>query len=249
MKSKLILLALLLPLLATAQQTEGEILFKETIQLDLDLPEEDAAMRAMMPSSQSFTRSLLFDESASLYRDYDAADEEDFEFRGTTADGGDLDIVMKVPENTRYTDLAEGTTLNSREFFGRMFLISGEQAKHPWKLTGQTKKILDYPCQQATFDDGERQVEAWFAPQVPVPAGPGEFGGLPGLILEVSIDGGQRTATAIRADLKDLADDAVEKPTKGKAVTQEEFDKIEAEKMKEMGAEGGGGRMRVMIRN
>ena len=250
MKSTLFLLALLLPLFAFSQQTEGEITYVETIQLKIELPEGQEEMAKMMPSSQSFSKSLLFNENAALYKDAEFAENEDLEVNGGS-DGMQFKMIMKRPENIFFTDLENGASINSREFFGRNFLITGEPKKFAWKMSGEQKKVQGYVCQKATSQDEERAIEAWFTPQIPVSAGPGEFSGLPGLILEVSIDGGDRTMVASKVELKELSKDAIEKPTKGKEVTQEEFDKIEEEKMKEMEMEmGGSGKgMKFIIKN
>jgi GLPGLI family protein len=167
------------------------------------------------------------------------------------SDGMNFKMVMKRPENVFFTNFENGTTINYREFFGRYFLVNGQLKKLAWKMSGEQKKVLGFVCQKAVFQDTSRTVEAWFTPQIPVAAGPGEWGGLPGMILEVSIDGGARTMVASKVELKALPKDAIEKPTKGKAVTQEEFDKIEQEKMKEMQEEmgGSGGGMKIIIKN
>ena len=52
-------------------------------------------------------------------------------------------------------------------------------------------------------------------------------------------DGGKRKITAINIDLTPVDSKLLAKPKKGKKITREEFDKVVAEKMKEMGAEGG----------
>ncbi len=71
----------------------------------------------------------------------------------------------------------------------------------------------------------EVEVVAWFADKILSPAGPDNYGQLPGAILEVNIDNGSTvfTATEIKAvaSAKDLKE-----PKKGKAVTKEEFRKI-----------------------
>jgi hypothetical protein len=62
--------------------------------------------------------------------------------------------------------------------------------------------------------------------------------------------GGDRTVVADKVELKAVDVKLIEKPSKGKTVTREEFNKIRDDKMKEMGAEpGGGGTMKVIIRN
>ncbi len=249
MKQLFIFCALFLPLMAFSQ-TQGEVLYLESVKLNIDLPEGDEAMAKMLPASQSWSRSLFFNEKAAVYKDADLTDSEDMEFNAESDNGGEIKMVLKRPENTYYTSLEDGKIINSREFFGRMFLINGDVKKYALKLTGEQKNILGYQCQKAAFKDDERSVEVWFTPQIPVSIGPGEYAGLPGLILEVSIDNGERTTIAQKIELKEIPNDAIEKPTKGKEVTQEEFDKIEAEKMKEMDMEtGGSGKgMKIIIK-
>jgi GLPGLI family protein len=167
------------------------------------------------------------------------------------SDGMAFKMVMKRPENTLYTNIDDGTTINAREFFGRNFLISGKQTEYKWKLSGENKNILGYSCQKAVYQDTSRTVEAWFTMQIPVPVGPDTYGQLPGLILEVNVNNGERTAVASKIEMKELEKGMLEKPTKGKAITQEEFKAIEAEKMKEMQMQygGSGSGARIIIRN
>ena len=81
---------------------------------------------------------------------------------------------------------------------------------------------------------------AWFTPMIPVPSGPNQYNGLPGMILHMDFDDGIRQITAVDIVLKDLEKDLIVKPTKGKKVSEEEFDKIREEKIKEMEEEFGG---------
>ncbi|MEO1258770.1 MAG: GLPGLI family protein [Bacteroidota bacterium] len=247
MKSKFFLFALLLPLFSIAQQNEGEVVYTETIKMNIDLPDDmDEKMRAMIPTSQSFTKSLIFNEKESLYTDWEAGENEDLEI-SHEEDGMDFQMVMKRPENIYYADLANQSIVNKQEFFGRMFLITGEATAYPWKLTGEQKKINDFICQKATCTHKEQNITAWFTPQIPLSTGPNGYGGLPGLVLEVDINDGERTITPLEINLKAIEKGKIEKPTKGKKVTKEEFTKIRDEKMKEMNAETGGSGVIKMI--
>jgi GLPGLI family protein len=252
MKKTLLLLSLLIPPCLHAQTTEGTVNFTETVKMKIQLPDgpEGDEMRKMIPPTQSFTQVLYFSGNASLYREPEGKEGgDDREFKHEK-DGMDVNIVMKHPENRIYRDLEKGDVVESQEFFGRFFLIKGDQAKLNWKLTGEQKKVLDFVCQKAVLQDTSKKVEVWFAPQIPVSSGPGSYSGLPGLILAVDMNHGDRIVTADKITLGPLPKDALTKPNKGKAVTREEFNKIKDEKMKEMGAEGGpGGTMRVIIRN
>lgn len=256
MKINSFLLAFLLPLFAIAQKTEGEITYTETVKLQLDFGDgpEAEQMRKNIPPTQSFPKTLYFNANASLYQDKTGTEDEgNVEMSGNSG-GGDFQIKIQRPDNKLYRDIAGGTTLESREFFGRNFLITDKAKAPAWKITGEQKKMLGFICQKATVQlDSATNIVAWFTPQIPVSTGPGINAGLPGLILEMSLNGDQRTMVATQIEFKDLPKDALVKPSKGKEMTAEEFKKIEAEKMKEMGAEmgpgGAPGTMRMIIRN
>jgi len=149
-------------------------------------------------------------------------------------------IKMKEPNNKIFTDLAKKEQVEQREFMSRVFLIEGG-ADQQWKLTGNQKMILDFPCQEAIFEKDSSKIVAWFTPVIPVSIGPSNYGGLPGLILSVEADDGKNVITANSVDFTPVSAGKLEKPRKGKNVTREEFDQIVAEKMKEMGAENGSG--------
>ena len=55
-----------------------------------------------------------------------------------------------------------------------------------WKLLDGQKKVLGYSCQKATCRFRGREYVAWYATDIPLRYGPYKFGGLPGLILEIS---------------------------------------------------------------
>lgn len=76
------------------------------------------------------------------------------------------------------------------------------------------------------------EVTAWFTPQIPVGHGPGEYAGLPGLILELNADRTTLLCSKIVMNPKDLP--AISPPDKGTVVTQDEFETIVKEKTQEM---------------
>lgn len=90
-------------------------------------------------------------------------------------------------------------------------------------------------------------VTAWYTPQIPVNNGPGEYWGLPGLILEVSA--GRTTMLCSKIILNPDEKEEIKKPSKGKEVTRAEYNQIVKDKMAEMremygGRNRGGGRGR-----
>ena len=76
------------------------------------------------------------------------------------------------------------------------------------------------------------EITAWFTPQIPLGHGPGEYAGLPGLILELNADRTTLLCSKIVMNPKDLP--AISPPDKGTVVTQDEFETIVKEKTQEM---------------
>jgi len=249
-------MAISLPCLCFTQSTEGVVTYSETIKMKIEVPEgmNEEEFRKMMPSEQKASKTLVFNAQECLY-----SDAPDQALGGTDAtfnsgsDDGDVQMDFKIqrPENYQYRDIANGKRIESTEFFGRFFLINEEPKRMKWKVSAEQKQVAGYLCQKAVLQDTARQVEAWFTPQIPLDIGPGEFADLPCIILQLSMGNGDRTLVAEKVELKTLDKKAIEKPTKGKKVTREAFTKIRDEKMKEMGATpgGGGGKMKVIIRN
>jgi GLPGLI family protein len=94
-------------------------------------------------------------------------------------------------------------------------------------------------------------VTAWYTPQIPVSQGPGEYHGLPGLILEVSAD--RTTILCSKIVINPKVKEPIEMPTKGKAVSKKEYNDIMKKKMEEMremyGGRNRGGRSGGSRRN
>ena len=132
-------------------------------------------------------------------------------------------------------------------FRGRRFgRRGGNQENDEAKKEGDSTKtdddiVIDIP--------EEETITAWYTPMIPVKHGPDDFGGLPGMILEVSTR--NTTILCSKIVLNPNEEIIIEKPENGKKVTREEYSEIVAEKSKEMqerfggqNRRGGGGRGR-----
>ncbi len=114
------------------------------------------------------------------------------------------------------------------------------------KVSDTTKTESEDPFDEIEVPK-EVIVTAWFTPQIPVRNGPGEYAGLPGLILELSFH--RTTILCSKIILNPKEAERIDPPNKGKEVTREEYNKIIKEKMDEMrenfrgrGGRRGGGR-------
>tara|TARA_B110001454_G_scaffold125560_1_gene117159 strand:+ start:307 stop:1167 length:861 start_codon:yes stop_codon:yes gene_type:complete len=92
----------------------------------------------------------------------------------------------------------------------------------------------------------ETIVTAWYTMQIPVSQGPGEYYGLPGLILEINAD--RTTILCTKIVLNPTEKKEIKAPSKGKEVSRKEYNEIVKKKMKEMrdmyGGRRGNGRGR-----
>lgn len=56
-----------------------------------------------------------------------------------------------------------------------------ETPRFEWQIDTLRQTVLGFVCYRATTRYGGREWQAWFAPEIPIPAGPWKLGGLPGL--------------------------------------------------------------------
>ena len=98
----------------------------------------------------------------------------------------------------------------------------------------------------------EIEVVAWYTPEIPVSNGPENYFGLPGLILEVSAGKTILLCSKVAINIKDKKE--IKAPTKGKVLSQKEYDEIVTKKMQEFremnhnqnrAGNGGGMQMRM----
>ena len=244
MKKLMTLLFLLLPASASAQQ--GVILFDRQVQYGFEVPErvkENPALKEMldaMPAAHYSSLLVLFNESASLMT---PAPEPEQEVAPGSIRGVGLARRMKMGSSNRadqevlleaYVRYEDGMMAETRDFMTKKFLLTGTRPAFEWKLTGEQSEFLGYSVQKATAVQDSSVIEAWFTPEIPVPAGPGPYGGLPGMILSVSVNDGQTVYSATEVKLDPVGAAVIKAPDDGEQVSAEEYEKIVAEKLKEI---------------
>jgi GLPGLI family protein len=243
MKNILFVLIITISLGLQAQNTSGKITYSEVINTKPDMKKAEeqgwAQWAEMVPESMTFKKQLVFNEKASMY--VNIKEEED---------PNEKNMVKRMAR--RYSNANNQTYINSeinafveqQDFMGKTFLIKGEPDKITWKMTGEMKIIMNYPCLKATYEDSTENLEAWFTTEIPVAIGPEKYGQLPGMILELTSKKNKKTLTAIVIDFKEIDTAELSEPIEGKVVTREEYNKIVKKKMKEMrknGSYGGHG--------
>ena len=146
-----------------------------------------------------------------------------------------------------YFDYGEGVKMRETPNFNGQYIIQDNLEKIDWQLTREKDKILNYDVRKATaIIDSTTLVTAWYAPEIPIKAGPEEFWGLPGLILKVeSVKGLEKESqkvyySAIQIEMLP-ENEIIEQPTNGKMITEDEFSEMnrkQFERFKEMQGQG-----------
>lgn len=260
---KIIILTLTTVLTAVnAQNFQGIATYKTQRKIDIKMDstqmttEMQTKMMEMMKKQFQKTYTLTFDRSTSIYMEEESLDKPQVGGGGFQVQilGGGSDALFKNTQSNRY--------VNQRETMGKIFLIKDELETLDWKLESDSKYIGDYLCFKAsyskmievskTFSNSgsnlededevededeepeleERIVTAWYTPQIPISNGPASYQGLPGLILEVN--DGKLTIMCSRIVLNPEDKVAIEEPSKGKEVSQADYDEIMDKKTKEM---------------
>lgn len=236
--SLLTLLLLLVAQLVHAQ--EGVITYESTMNMHRRLGPEQEAMKSMIPEYRTTKQQLFFNAQESLYKPL----EEDEEF---TASGGGMRINMRAPLSETYFNLAASQKVALMELMGKKYLIQDSIRISPWKFGSETKTILGHTCRQAYYEDEARQltVVAWFTDQLRPSLGPESYNSLPGAVLAVDINSGERVIKAVKIDQRPLKKGEMNPPTKGQRITQQEYQSMVEEQRERMRQNGGN----VIIRN
>ena len=259
-------IALLAIIVADAQQKEGKVTYERTVQMQVSFAGMNEEMQRMIPRSRTDRFELTFANNQTLYKAVEQ-EEEDETMSGDQG-GVQIRMVAQGANDVIYNNLETGKRVEQREVMDKKFIINDSIRPLKWKMTGETKMILNHNCMKAvatqisprtmtTMDNGKLErkeiidtaaIVAWFASDIPVSAGPSEFQGqLPGLILEMDVANGRQFYKAI--ELKDKADiTIIKEPTGKKHYTPEEFRK-ERDAMIQQMQHNNGGSNRVIRMN
>lgn len=253
------------PLLIVAQGFQGKAYYqtKTTFKMKLDSSkvstEQQKMFEEMMKKRFEKVYELSFNTSESVYKE-----EEQLQQPGK----GNMRMFGGFGSGKNYKNIKTKIFANEKNFMGKQFLIKDSLEVFDWKFEDESKMIGKNLCFKATATkeiqipkrafrfrkkgkkkednlkpkDSIKKLEitAWYAIDIPVNHGPGDYWGLPGLILEVNSGKTQIVCTKIIINPKEKTE--IKAPTKGEVVSQKEYREIVEKKMHEMQEMYGGGR-------
>jgi GLPGLI family protein len=243
MKRILLLLGVLVSL-AAAQivfgQTEGTIIYEVKVNMHRTLPKEREEMKNMIPEFRTSQDQLFFNTTESLFLPVEEDEDQDI-------NNGGMQMRFQRPRVENYINLATSRRVVQQEFMGKKYLIEDSLKVMAWKFGNETKEVKGYPCRQASFYNEERKqnIVAWYTDKLRPFLGPENFNTLPGAVLEVNVNDGERTITAKTIELRPLKKNEIKIPSGGTKTTEVEYRKMVADQMEKMRANGGN----IIIRN
>jgi GLPGLI family protein len=250
MKKLLLILFAAASVSVHAQTKEGRMVYERTIQTPVRMFNADPEIARQLPKSRTEQFELLFSGNQSLWQYLPSANNED---PGTFSAPGMVVRFGGGANEISYQNFDKQIRVDQREVMERSFVVTDSIRKLDWKLSQETKKVMNYTAYKATakrigtrprmtMENGEMKREevadttsviAWFTTEIPVPAGPDFQGQLPGMILELDVNNGQTVYKAIEFSPK-VAVAKIKEPKEGKRVTANEFQKERDKLMEQM---------------
>ncbi len=272
-KSILILGALLATATFFGQDFQGQAIYESKTNMEgsvkfqgSGMPEDQMKMiQERMKKAFEKTFILDFTTQQSLY-------EEQKKLEAAATPGIRISMMSTNASGKLFKDLKTKKAINATEGMdGKNYLITDDLPVYDWKIQGETKKIGNYNCIKAVaiikvteadlkeFEDFKKKnqntatkffimeepkdktITAWFTNDIPVATGPEKYQGLPGLILEVNFDKTTLLCSKIILNPKDKTE--IKMPTKGKVISEKDYEKIMTEGLENM--KDGNGMLRM----
>ena len=211
---------------AVAQNTEGVVSYKRKTHwikiisrmTFLSQEEKDRAAQTWKnfeEENNAEKMKLAFTPNESLYT---YASES-----GETDDGS---YSWRNSELKLYRNFDKDKKTDIMEMLGKTYVIDDSLHTPTWKIGNQIKEVAGYICMKAETEDPikKQKITAWFAQDIPVSAGPERYNGLPGLILELSLND-DVVIEATGVTFRKLTPEDLKLPkTKGKKINDAGYD-------------------------
>lgn len=89
--------------------------------------------------------------------------------------------------NITFKDLKNNILRKEYNVNDKDFSAKDKLTDYEWTIIDEATTVLGYKCKKATTKKSLALVTAWYCEDIPINDGPGEFWGLPGLILKVEL--------------------------------------------------------------
>jgi GLPGLI family protein len=250
--------------MANSQTKQGKVTYERTSQMQLRLDDGNGEGERVLPQSRTDKFELTFNNNQSLWKQAEQEAEDNDEIN---SGGMQIRMVMAGSDDVLFCDFDARKSVELRVMFEKKFIVDDSIRPLKWKMSDETKTILNHLCRKATavnytkrmmmnMDNGKMEkkeiddtsnIVAWFTTDIPVSGGPAEYQGqLPGLILAMDISNGRQVFQAIEiSDKAELA--SIKEPQGKKHYSPAEFNKERDKMIEEMEKNNSGGNRMIRI--
>jgi len=208
-----------------SQQIRNRITYHVSLKLD-DINIEEKlktkkkyaieAVKKMFKNAHPVTGFLVFDKNDSEYfLEKQLPNEADNNFNLIESMAGGSRIYFTNSFSKKNLEL-------ECEVLGKCFFINNRLIA--WKVTQDEKEIAGFRCFKAIGKENNKEIIAWFSPDIPYNFGPLSYRGLPGVILELKKN--RTIFKAVKIELNSIGIKKPKKPKKVKEITRKQYNQL-----------------------
>lgn len=253
-------------------QQQGVITYENRVNMHRNIPADRQEMKAMVPEFRSTNMQLIFNGEESVYKTVVEDEDEQFTAGGgnvrysfrmpkteiytnsSTSDVFSLQELMGkkyvIHDTVEVSPWKLGT--ETKEIMG----YTCRMAYYTATIEAPVFRMMGGPAGGGSGGAGNgaaapekqmitQEITAWYTDQIRPSLGPDKYNTLPGTVLALDINNGERVIVARKVELRELKKGELKAPDAGNTVSQDEFRKIQQEQMEKMRANGG----RTFMRN
>lgn len=203
---------------------------KKIDSLKYDKSEMKEMMKSMANNNEDISYTLTFNVNESLFKKEESLENDN--------EKGINFLKFMAGSDDYYTSILDKKIIRKTEKTEKTYLINYSFPK--WKYSNETKKIGKYLCYKATTTRTHKNtftgntktfvITAWYTKEIPINFGPKNYGGLPGLIIQLTDASVVFTATNVKINPKKSI--KIKKPEKGEVITAEAYNEMKRVSLK-----------------
>lgn len=131
-------------------------------------------------------RIVLVRPEETLDMSWEGFGEHRWRMKNSDPNTGDMTLHYRLTPDFYFYNTSTDSLQTVYRVLTEEFNLGKERLGNDWKITDRVENIAGLPCRKATLEKGGRQWTAWFTDKLPYQAAPRDFGGLPGVIIDLS---------------------------------------------------------------
>jgi GLPGLI family protein len=165
---------------------------------------------------------LVHNDKGSYYMLKDKVDPKTTETKSINAT---RKLTVKSGQKIYFKDFESDNFYTQYQMHDEVILIEDKLTKYKWKLESEVKTIDNIKCKKATtLDNKGRKVTVWYTDKFGINNGPGDYYGLPGLV--VYAEGGTFSYKLSKVNFSDKEVELLKPDENAKKITPEEYAKL-----------------------